>query len=68
MLCDLIYSFIIHNTDAQFTKNDNGVKMMRNVSQLAYFKNLTHIQQILSIKKSSIQSSTWNYKANISSF
>ena len=59
-LCVLIYPFIIHNTNAQFTENDNGVKMMRNVSQLAHFKHLTHIQQILSIKKSLIQSRTWN--------
>ena len=32
VLCVLMYSFIIHNTSAQFTENDHGVKMIRNVS------------------------------------
>ena len=32
VLCVLIYSFIIHNRNAQFIENDNGVKMIHNVS------------------------------------
>ena len=32
VLCGLIYSFLIHNANAQFIKHDNDAIMMRNVT------------------------------------